>query len=313
MAFIDPASVRCATPAGSWLLATMLAVSLSGCRTPSSRTGSAVKEVGASLTAPLDMSATLTLGQDAAQALYLRMATIETQAGMTPSKGELHTARGLVECHKDGSLKTCLVRIRLADDNLSATQLLPDGVPAQAWSFVRAKRPEIGQEPYVVTDVTCDYRGKQSPPYDGADVRCQLALPRVPGEAVFADQAAEDLSEALREDRAFGTDILTLGGSVVCQWLDSSPRTPCLVRTIGANGTLGSTVHELNPQSAGVVARQLRQAALDREQLARQPAADQATPPPTAPHEVMGALTCLVDGTALKNGGRRSFVCRAKT
>ncbi len=254
------------------------------------------------------LAVNLQLNKDEEQQVYLKMLSVELGAGITVPKDQLHSASGLVECHKDGSLENCFLRVRVMADDLSQTQPLAAELSAKVWKFIRANRPELGTEKLVLNDVGCDYIGKKSPPYNVEDVTCVVSLPRSLGEAVFTDPVAEELADALRGESPFGAQAVTLNGSLSCQQVAGSGRTPCTVRA-NVGGVLAERVTEVNAKIAPYVARRLKNAAMDSLKLSDDPDGKQIVTPPS---NVTGSLSCLIDNSKFDADGQRSHVCRTK-
>jgi hypothetical protein len=249
------------------------------------------------------LGASMGLAKDEEQSLYLKMLSVELNAGVKVPKDQLHSSKGLAECHRDPALPTCQLRVRTAEDQLSATQPLPPEVNAKIWTFIQSARPDL-KDPVMLADVICDYVGKQSPPYTVEDVHCSVRLVRATDEAVFGDKLAATLGDALRGSASYGTGLVTLSGSLSCQWLAGTPRTPCVTRAI-TGGVLGEKLTELDAGDASEAARLLKQTLIDHAQLS-------GTPATASPKEIASALVCLVDNTKIESEGKRAYVCRAK-
>ena len=254
--------------------------------------------------------AALRFTNDDEQALYLQMMNVETNAGIKVAKDQLHTSRGLVECRRVGSLSPCTIRVRLTGLEISATQPLVKNVSPSLWAYAEELRPELKAEKLVLMSLLCDYIGKKSPPYNITSVRCEVSLPRMADEMIFLGKAAEELSEGIRGEAAYGPKLITLTGAVSCQWLKISPRTPCIVRA-QAGGVLQEKITEMSPGVAAEVARSLNQAEADHARVTT-PLANSSKSPPEANQNIVAALTCLVDNTKSETEGKRTYVCRAK-
>ena len=199
---------------------------------------------------------------------------------------------------------TCQLRVRLGGETLSASQPVQPSLAAKAWAFAQSTRPELAKEKALLIDATCNYVGKASPPYTVEDVRCVVSLARATDEAVFDGRLAEELGEDLRGDQPYGKGTTTLQGSLACQWLPGSTRTPCVARAL-VGGVLQEKVTEVSIGGSAEAARKMRQALFDH-------AAVTGGTAPGSVSAVSGELVCLVDNSKIETEGKRSYVCRAK-
>lgn len=255
-----------------------------------------------------DLVTTLFLSKDEEQTVYLKMLAVELSSGVQVPKDQLHSVSGLVECHKDGVLETCSLRVRLPGEQLSATQPLTQALNERLWKFARDARPEFVEEKLVVSDLVCDYIGKKSPPFQVEDVKCIVTLPRTVDEAMFADLMAEELTEALRGTAPFGEKAMTLNGSVTCHWATGSNRPACVVRAI-VGGVLTEKVTEVSKQHAPTVAKRLKRAVMDAAKLTTNADGKKIA---DEPRTVAASLTCIVDNSDYAEGGERTYLCKSK-
>ena len=247
---------------------------------------------------------------DDEQALYLKMLTVETNAGVKVPKDQLHTSRGLVECRRTGGQAPCTFRVRLEGLELSATQPVASRLAPSLWTFAQTNRPELKGEAVVLMNLLCDYIVTKSPPYKVTSVHCEVNTPRSEDEAVFFAKAAEELSEGIRSGKPYGPKMVTLTGLVSCQWLKASPRTPCIVRA-QVGGVLDEKITEMSAGVAAEVARGLKQAVSDHAKVTS-PSGPNAKGSLEESQNIVGVLTCLVDNTSSEVDGKRSYACRAK-
>jgi len=252
------------------------------------------------------------LSREEQQGLYLKMLTVELDAGVKVPREQLHTSRAIIECRQQSAVANCMYRVRLAGDATSAAQPLPASLTARALDYAHSNRPELADETVLVSDLICDYIGKKSPPYNVEDVHCFTQYPRAVNEAIFDGKAAEDLAESMRGETAYGKQVVTLNGALICQWVASSGRTLCATRSNIA-GVLQDKVIELNAGTAATLAHSLRQTLLDREQSQNTLTASEnkknSVPMPT---EIVSSLTCVVDNTQIETSGNRTYSCRAR-
>lgn len=247
---------------------------------------------------------TVALDKETAQELYLLMLKVETNSGATVPKDQLHSSRGVALCRSDAGLESCQAFVRLATSELAAPQPLPEAHTDALFKFAKKARPELEKEGTWLTDLSCDYLGKKSPPYEAEAVGCRLELPRTTKEAVFTEPSAIELAEALRgEAQSFTDNGALVSGSLACRFQQDSDRVACMVRAT-SNGVLGEKVTEVSGREAAGVARKLLEAALDHARLAK--GQKEALKKPT---EVSGALVCLVEMG--KEPGSRKYHCRA--
>ncbi len=249
----------------------------------------------------------LDLDKDDEQNVYLKMLSVELGAGVSVPKDQLHTNSGLVECRKDGVLESCMLRVRIHGDDLSSTQSITPGLTEKIWKFVRQARPDLPDEKLMISDLTCDYIGKKSPPFQVEDVKCSVTLPRAIDEAVFADLQAEELAEGLRGAASFGGKTKNLDGSISCEWITGSNRPTCVVRAI-VGGVLTEKVTEVSAPNSATIAKRLRRAAMDAARLSQNPKIAAGV----EPRIVAAALTCAVDDTKFEGDGKRTYMCKSK-
>lgn len=275
-------SLRC-----KMFLAPLVGAALtSGCRTTDS-TPAATSPAPQTTAGALDP--TLDLSKSDEQIVYLKMLGVELDAGVKVSKDQLHSSSGVLECRKDGVLESCLLRVRLMERELSGPQPLTPDLSKLVMSYIASARADLKDERVVLTDVTCDYIGKKSPPYDVEDVNCTLRHPRLVKEAVFGDPVAEEIVIALRGE----SKETTFNGAVSCRVVESSGRSTCVVRAL-STGVLADKVTELAAKSAAPVARRLLQATLDYALLT---STAESKNDLVAPSELIGTLVCVVDGS----------------
>ena len=251
-----------------------------------------------------------TLTKDDGRSVYMKMLTIELDAGTKVPQDRFHTVRSVLECRQLSDIRTCLMRVRLTTDEAAPGQPLPANITNQAITFAHESRPELKEENVIFTDLICDYLGKKSPPYDVDVVTCRMQLPRLPNEAIFEGKLAQELGEAIRGERAYGTKLVSLSGALICQYVESSRRSLCVTRS-NANGVLQDNIVELSQTASAAAAKGLRQAVLDRSQIASLINKTESSKP-TMPSELMSSLSCTVDNTLIESEGKRTYLCRAK-
>ncbi|MCX6105744.1 MAG: hypothetical protein NTY08_07950 [Proteobacteria bacterium] len=289
----------------------LAATTVSACRTTSKRTAPSVEksaQTQGELALTDAQSAILT--KDDGRSTYMKMLTIELDSGAKVPQDQFHTAHSVLECRQLSDIRTCLMRVRLTGDEAAPGQPVPAKITDQAFGFAYASRPELRGEDVIFTDLICDYLGKKSPPYDVEDVTCRIQLPRLPNEAIFEGKLAQELGEAIRGERAYGTQLVNLSGALICQWLESSRRSLCVTRS-NVNGVLQDNVVELSQGAAAAAAKGLRQAVIDRSQIASLINKTESSKS-AVPSELMSSLSCTVDNTRIESEGTRTYLCRAK-
>jgi hypothetical protein len=247
----------------------------------------------------------LELESDESQKIYLKMLAIELSAGIKVKKNHLHSSRGTMQCHRDGVLESCFFRVRVIGDELSSTQPVDKALGQQIWSYIRKQRTDLKSEKVVLTDLVCDYIGKKSPPFNQETVNCKMKHPRAANEAVFVSKAAEELSESLRGNIEFTNKKVTLNGTVACQWIDESERTPCMARLVN-NGALTDDVLELSQKVSKPIAKRMMQTLQDYYSMKR------GSRSFVAPKEIMGSVTCVVDSLNFMTSHNRRYSCRVR-
>jgi hypothetical protein len=283
-----------------------LALGLASCKTGG---GGEVMEAAQ----PAGLSDTLTLAKDDGQALYLLMISVEMNAGAKVPKDQLHATRGVGHCRRDTEPQTCQVFVRLPEGNLGAPQPLSGDLVDKLEGFVQKARPELGKDKVYLLDLTCDYLGKKSPPYDVEEVSCKAAFPRTTREAVFDEPVAVELADQLRGEAPLGDKLVTLVGSLACRFAEGAGRVACMVRAM-KNGLLTEKVAEVSAKNAPAVAKKMQEAGMDLRTLGAETkeAKEAIDKPLGAPKEMAGALVCVVDGTKVgaDGSGTRLYQCR---
>jgi hypothetical protein len=236
--------------------------------------------------------------------IYRIMTAVEKSAGVEVSTATLHSAKGIVECNKDGSVESCGVRVRTSPQaGLSAEQKLGGDLTGRLWAFFRGARKELETQNRVVADLFCDFVGKATPPYGQEGLRCFMKHPRLTNEAFFADLEAEELSHALRGDEAYDATRTELLGSITCQKGDDAGRAKCFVRPV-VNGVLLDKVVEISDRYSYSVERRLGIVMADHL------ATTVKDKPVELPGSLVGAMSCSVDSSKMKVLERRVFLCR---
>jgi hypothetical protein len=269
----------------------------SGCRTTGNEDESQI------LSSAEGFDAVMPLSKDDEQNLYLKMLGVELNNGVKVPKDQLHSIGGVFQCQQDGSLSTCSYRVRVRNE-LSAHQPFERTWTDKIFGFVKSSRPELATERIVIGDLVCDYVGKKSPPYDMEDVNCFVRYPRKITETVFVEKQAEEMSELLRGDEAYGKQVVKLSGALNCRYVDGSKRAVCVVRAV-TGGVLQETLREIQPANATNVAGKLRQGYADYRSLSG------AQSPDAMPREMTAALVCSVNNLEVESKGARRYVCSA--
>lgn len=274
---------------------------VSGCRTTG---GSELQSAAAS-----GLADNLTLAKDDGQALYLLMISVELNGGIKVPKDQQHGVRGVGHCRKDMEPETCQVFVRLPDGALGAPQPLSGDLTDKLASFVKTSRPQLEKETVYLVELSCDYLGKKSPPYDVEDVVCTATQARSTREAVFDEPVAIELADGLRSDARVGDKVATLVGSLACRFAEGSNRAACMIRSMN-NGVLGEKVLEVGSKNAPAVAKKMMEAAVDIRTLGAETKENPGAG--VRPKEMAGALVCVVDGSkaGADGGGARRYHCR---
>lgn len=302
-------------PVQVYLCCLILSLTLVGCRT-TDNTPAAAESLGqegsdqdrGSADQPDDFINDYRVDQEDSQDLYLKMITVEINAGLAVPKDKLHSAQGTIECRLQGVSRNCGLRVRLQDSRLSNSQQISSGLATTVKTYVADTREDLSVEKLQIVDVHCDYVGKQSPPYDVEDVGCTLRHPRSVNEVIFKGRSAQIVSEGLRTEQEFGSIKKQVSGTILCHWIETGGRNQCLVRPM-----LGSMLLErvvaLNHSEGHVIGQQIRHSYLDQFALQSVPnaAVDSKA---DIPNEILGTVNCVVDSTKFDLTGRRDFSCR---
>ncbi len=278
-----------------------------GCQTTDKDAPATSKSLAAKspMTSAANLAAPHKLSSDDSQKTYLKMLAIELSAGIKVKKDHLHSSRGTMQCHRDGVLESCFFRVRVIGSELSSTQPVEKELGQKIWSYIRAQRGDLAAEKVVLTDLVCNYIGKKSPPYDEESVNCSIQYPRATNEAIFVDRSAEELSEALRGSIEFSNKKVTLNGTLACQWINESNRTPCMARVI-EKGVLSETPLEISQRVSQPIAKRMMQTLQDYYSLKR------GSRSFVAPKEIMGSVTCTVDSLNFASSRSRRYSCRIR-
>ena len=279
-------------------LSILIASGLLACKT-SQQPAASVEAVDGS-----DLTDTLVLAKDEAQALYLLMNSVELNSGVKVAKDQLHATRGVAHCRRDTEPQTCQILVRLPDQTLGTAQPLTATLVEKLNAFAQAARPEINKEKSYLIAMDCDYLGKKSPPYDVEDVSCRAQQPRLPREAVFSEPIAIELADDLRGETAVGDQRVSLVGTLACRFAEGSHRPACMVRAM-KNGVLTERVLEVSSNHAPTVARVMSEAVTDFKTVGGGDAK-------TSPKELIGAMVCVVDArnAGADGSGHRRYQCR---
>jgi hypothetical protein len=277
-----------------------------GCRTTNGeKSAESSKSLPSNTPGATESKHTYKLSRDQSQAIYLAMLKVELASGIKVAKDKLHSSKGIIQCHRDGIIESCFFRVRVMGDELSSTQPLSKELAKKVWEYIRDSRADLVKEKVALTNLVCDYIGKKSPPFNQEMTKCQLEFPRSMAEAIFVDRTAEELAEALRGELAFTNTKVTLNGTIACQWISQSSRTPCVARRI-EKGVLKENIIELPQNISNPIARQLKQTVGDHQKL-KNPSKNFASP-----KEINGSLSCVVDSLNFKSTNTRRYVCRVK-
>lgn len=289
------------------VLLSLAAMPMAGCKSDGKPDGDAEVLAAGAAAAPV-VGPALKLDPEVEQSLYVMMIGVEVGAGASVPKDQLHTARGLIECRKDGVTEPCGVRVRIASDDLSQSQPIPEATTEKVWEFIRGSRPDLAEAKVALASLDCDYIGKKSPPYNIEDVHCSVLMPRAVAEAVFDGGIAEELAELTRGITAFGDKgLVTVEGALQCRVIDSSERNTCFVRA-AAGEVLQEAAKEVSAANAPTVTKRLQDTAVDAARVAAKKGSEAGG----APREVMAALTCTVDSSKIEAEGRRIYICRGR-
>lgn len=289
----------------------ILSLMLLSCRTPAPSEALEAKTV---ITGE-GFATTLEFDKNEEQSLYLVMLQVELQAGIKVNKDQLHRVTGIASCRPQDSRGFCELRVRLGERNLSTTQPLARELARKLIQFSQQVRPDLESEELIFADMECDYIGKANPPYNLEEVNCRANSPRALHEAIFDDAPAEELADLVRGETSFGTDSITLHGTLACKTIEHSQRRICAVRAI-EKGLLSDNVKEISAKNASLIAQRVFQTRADLTTLAPAEAADpsltraQSTKRTELPREVVGSLSCWVDSSRYEAEGVRQYKCR---
>jgi hypothetical protein len=238
--------------------------------------------------------------------IYETMLSAEKQSGETNSPDQVHSTTGVVTCNKDGSVTACYFRTEVKKaDFLSLREKIERPTSELIWGFYLRVRPELKTESLIAGDLFCDFLGKNSPPFGVESVGCKIRHPRLINETMFSAALAENIAIILAEETPLQTGIVTVSGSILCQWIKGTERSPCVVRPI-VNGILREKFIEVPAVLSAQIGPRLMQT-LKYDISYRN---DIKLEKVVLPHEIMGSVLCSVDSSKYKDLGRRNVACR---
>lgn len=239
-------------------------------------------------------------------AIYESMTSAEKAVGEVISPNRMHSTAGIVTCHREGSIPACFFRTKMKNANgLSLRERIDRQTADKIWEFYLRIRADLSHEVLLAGDLVCDYVRKEGSPLDAEAITCKIAYPRLANEAIFIDATAENLALILAEERQLVDGISTVRGAILCQWIRGTERTPCVVRPM-AMGILREKFIEVPSQYSAQIGPRLM-ATLRYDVSYRK---DIKLEKVELPGEILGSITCLVDGTQRKESGRRKVICK---
>jgi hypothetical protein len=238
--------------------------------------------------------------------IYESMLAAEKQGGEALRPDQVHATSGFVSCRRDGALTACFFQTHLAKaKSMSSRERISRVSSDRIWEFYSRVRPDAKNEAIMVGDLNCDYLGKNSPPFGIEFVECKIRHPRLSNEVILTDSLAENFSLLLAEEIPLNTGTAVVSGSVLCQRMKGSDRTPCSVRPL-VKGILREKFLPIQAEDSAKIGGMLMNTFRFDAAYRNDVKIDKIE----LPAELMGSATCNVDATGYKESGRRHVVCR---
>ncbi|MEZ4742145.1 MAG: hypothetical protein R3B45_06840 [Bdellovibrionota bacterium] len=255
---------------------------------------------------PITRAEEFIIDDQSAKPIYKKITEIEKKDGLKIDKDKLHTARGSASCKKDGIIVSCYYRVRSGKlEPLGSRIKFEKEITKKIWRYFLDVRPELKNESIITGDLICDYLGKKTPPYNIEKLTCKIIYPRLSNEAILVKDTAENIATLLRGNTPFKKSQDTVYGSILCQWIKGSNRSPCVIRPI-IKGILQEKFIEVPGRDSGVIGPLLLRTVKDN--LVHQ---KDITPKASdLPSEIMGSIMCNINSKYFLTLGKREAVCR---
>jgi hypothetical protein len=283
----------------------LLSLALIALLTGACRTVDDSKVTASAIVKPEIITGSAVLSSALSEILYLQLLNIETASGIKVPSKNLHTSRGLLQCHSDGILKTCYVRARLVDNALSARESAESDIVRAFWTHTAQTRPSVINEPLLVADAVCDYIGPKSPPFNMEKVTCRIEHVRHANEVVLAGKEAAEIAETIRGDQVTTQEAKTsLTGTMLCRQFEGAGPA-CLTRGYESEA-LSSDIREIDT----TVARHLHTAVVQMHRDHAMLTTTGRRVTYSRPLEVMTKIRCTIDLSQPQFYG--GYICRMR-
>ena len=243
------------------------------------------------------------LSESTSQALYLQMLGAEFDAGETVPKDQVHTSKGLLTCRKNVDRDACSVWVRRKDGGVGPEHSVDPQIAKEASLGARKSREDIPGDILVVSDLECNYLGKNSPPFGVERASCHVSYPRTLDEVIFHGGSAEAIIDAIRGESSLGEGQADLRGALVCTLGDIAHRTVCFTRTT-SSGVSQEKIVELRLDDALETAKFLHAAVNDRMKIK-----SAVLPTESGRMEIKADIECKVDSRRFASDGERMIQC----
>lgn len=252
------------------------------------------------------ISAKFVIPKTEAEELYGLMKKIkkELQPMAKENETNLRSETGIISCKYDKNFNNCFFHMRLEEDKkLNGPYSLPKAILKELTIFLQ-KNIDMKSADVIKSDVVCDYIGKNSPPYGAEKLDCIIKNPRSLNEAYFEDKIAENLVDLLSNNSISPETNSIAQGSILCQKVRGTTRTPCVVRPI-KQGVLLDKFFEVPAKYSKILSKQLYETLLDSYNY--------SNPSGKAfeePSEIIGNITCNINSKDFQTFGRRQIICK---
>ena len=245
------------------------------------------------------------LPSQSASQIYQTMLDEEKKSGKKIEKDVIHTTRGTLNCEVKENLQTCLYWIRVDNKEfLKGPHKITKPLTTKLITFFQKTNSSILKESVAKGDLICDFIGKKSPPFGMEKLECKVLNARASNEAIIENRTAENLVNILRGEIPFTAKTTSVHGSMLCQWMKGSNRTPCVVRPI-VDGALKDKFLEVSAKNSASIANLLLEAIKDEYIYTNKTNHKFKTP-----KEIIGSIVCSVNSEQFDVLGKRDVVCR---
>ncbi|NRA46689.1 MAG: hypothetical protein HRU09_17205 [Oligoflexales bacterium] len=183
------------------------------------------------------------------QYFYETLSRLEKKIGIESSKKGLRELNGLVHCNQNSGYKNCYILVKnlprvidgmtlnkvktdIEKNFLVEKTKLIDTVSRKIWDHIIETQANIRFEPDVVADLKCSFISSNIPSFAPEKTDCSVYFPRLPNQAMFADDEAKTIADLLQGNEAYQHSNGIVNGQINCQWKNDEAQ--CVVSRIGS-------------------------------------------------------------------------------